>query len=94
MSYTHLIMYDAHKVRKYQSLYEGLMRLRAVRITECVWGVELDGGAGATREYISKLLDNDDTVVVIQLKPYLDWSTVNATPEATRWLSEHIKVYA
>lgn len=84
-----VVTYDAHKVRNYNELYEAMKQNDGVRLAESVWGVELNNTVSEVRDWARGLLDDDDTIVVIQLKPKLSWATRKASKEANDWLKEH-----
>lgn len=84
-----LITYDTHNGRNYQSFYDGMANKNGVRIAESVWGIELNNTVSEVRDWVKDLLDADDTIVVVQLKPKLSWGTRHATKEANEWLKVH-----
>lgn len=84
-----VVTYDAHKVRNYNELYEAMKQNDGVRLAESVWGVELNNTVSEVRDWARGLLDDDDTIVVIQLKPKLSWATRKASKEVNDWLKEH-----
>ena len=83
---TFIISYDAHNVRDYDTLYEEFADAQAVRLLESVWGADLDNTAAEVRDWVRGLLDDDDSVLVIQVKPKLSWATRLVTKEASAWL--------
>ena len=84
---TFIISYDAHNVRDYDTLYEEFADVGAVRLLESVWGTDLDNTAAEVRDWIRGLLDDDDSVLVIQVKPKPSWATRLVTKEASAWLN-------
>ena len=84
------ISYDAHKVRKYDRLYALMASWNAVRVTDSHWLANLVGPAETVRDIVGGALDNDDTVVVIQLQHGSDWATVNANTAANAALSAYV----
>ncbi|GGE17275.1 hypothetical protein GCM10011360_02600 [Primorskyibacter flagellatus] len=86
---TFIITYDTHYGRNYKSLYDAMAANHGVRLNESVWGIELDNTAAEVRDWIRSLLDDDDTIVVIQVKPKPSWGTRLASKEANDWLRVH-----
>jgi len=84
-----IVTYDAHHARNYDELYEAMAEHNGVRLAESVWGIELNNTASEVRDWMRNLLDEDDTIVVVQLKPKPSWATRRASKEATEWLKEH-----
>lgn len=64
-----LISYDTHKQRNYEALYEGLEENDFVRVLESVWIGELTNSHTEVRDWLRGLLDEDDSILVIKLKP-------------------------
>ena len=83
---TFIVTYDTHAGRNYTALYEGMKKNTGVRLAESVWGIELNSDVSMVRKWIKGLLDGDDTVVVLQLKPKVTWATQKASAEAVAWL--------
>lgn len=81
-----LVSYDLHKRREYQPLWRQLNTWGAKKILESLWGVDLTGTAQQVRDILVKLLDDDDSVVVIELPRGIGWATTHAKPEGTGWL--------
>jgi hypothetical protein len=86
---TFLITYDTHAGRNYQSLYDGMAEHGGVRLAESVWGIVLNNTAGEVRDWVKNLLDSDDTIIVIQVKPKPSWATQKAKNGASDWLKEN-----
>jgi CRISPR/Cas system-associated endoribonuclease Cas2 len=87
---TFIITYDTHAGRNYQELYDAMEKHKGVRLAESVWGIELNNTAGEVRDWVKNVLDEDDTIVIIQVKPKPSWATRNATKEASGWLKDNI----
>ena len=50
-------------------------------------------GAAVVRDALQRLLDADDSVIVIELKRGSDWSGYRAQLGGTDWLSQNIRAY-
>lgn len=86
---TFIVTYDTHAGRNYKSLYDGMEENGGVRLAESVWGIALNNTAGEVRDWVKSLLDSDDTIVVIQVKPKPSWATQKAKKGANDWLKEN-----
>lgn len=87
---TFIVTYDAHFGRDYEALYKAMADFRGVRLAESVWGIDLDNTPKEVRDWMRGLLDDDDTIIVIQIKPRPSWATRKVAAEATAWLTENI----
>lgn len=88
-----IISYDLRKARNYQPVWSALESWGAVRLLESLWVVSLNSGTAQIRDALQSLVDNDDGVAVIELKPGSDWSTLNAQRAGAAWLTSNIKRY-
>lgn len=84
-----LISYDAHFERDYQDLYDALGEIDSMRVLESVWMLEADNTAIEIREWVRGLLDDDDSIFVIKLKPQHAWSSRKINKSITDWIREH-----
>lgn len=87
---TFILTYDAHYQRDYESFYEAMEENNGARLAESVWGVELRNTPTEVRDWVKGLLDDDDTIVVIQVKPETSWATRKASDGANEWLKAHL----
>lgn len=71
----YLISYDLHKKREYDALIAQLEKWHARRIAYSVWLGNLRGPASIVRDLLRTLVDTDDDMVVIELKPGSEWAT-------------------
>lgn len=63
--------------RDYQSLYNELARLNAVRVIEFAWLVDAAVPAMRLRNQLVQHLDCDDRVFVVEFTPAADWAQLN-----------------
>lgn len=91
---TFIITYDTHFGRNYQALYDAMKEHRGVRLAESVWGIVLNNNPHEVRDWARSLLDDDDTIVVIQLRPEPNWASWYASDDATEWMHDYIKARA
>lgn len=85
-----LISYDLHKVRNYQPLYDKLDEWGAVRLLESVWLANMTGTAGAIRDVLAGLGDDDDSFAVIELKKGSRWATRRAKKSGNDFLRANL----
>lgn len=86
---TFIVSYDAHKVRDYSRFYKAAAQHNGVALLDSMWAFEFDSTAAQVRDWAHSLFDADDSIVVLQLKPTLNWSTYQA-PIAAEWCSRNI----
>ena len=86
----HLICYDFHIDRNYSPLWDKLRQMRAVRLQKSVWFLESEFSAEELKVIVCSMIDRDDTVAVVELKPGSGWATINVNARANEWLSEHM----
>ncbi len=86
-----IVSYDAHNQRDYDDLYEAMEENSGVRLLESVWGIELDNSAAEVRDWIRGLLDDDDSILVVKIKPTPSWAARKCKKSATDWLKENVK---
>ena len=85
-----VVTYDAHLMRNYDDLYEAMKDVGGVRLAESVWGLELNNSASEVRDWLKQLLDDDDTIVVVQIRPKPSWATRNVSKDASDWLRTNL----
>lgn len=85
-----LVSYDAHLVRDYSRFYEGAKENNGTALLDSMWAFEFSNTAAEVRDWAKSLFDNDDSIVVIELKSGSDWGTYKA-PAATSWLKKNIR---
>lgn len=89
----YVISYDLHHRRNYQQLWDALRNAGAARVLESLWLLESTHDAGVIREILQRTVDNDDSVVVIELKPGSGWSAIRAQEAGANWLERNIRSY-
>jgi hypothetical protein len=88
-----IISYDLKKAKNYPAVWNLLERSGAVRLLESLWLLATAVDITAVNSALRQAVDNDDAIVVVELKRGSDWATVNANPTGTAWLSGNIKRY-
>lgn len=81
-----LISYDAHRVRDYRDLYDAMNKIDAVRILESLWAVNVNNTETEVRSWVRDLLDDDDSIFVLKLKPPHAWAGRYLKESASDWL--------
>ena len=89
----YLISYDLKKAKNYPPLWGLLERSGAVRLLESLWVVSLTADAGPIHRDLAAAVDNDDAIVVIELKPGSQWAATNANSGGTAWMNAKIRRY-
>jgi len=84
------VSYDLHQSRDYKKLHEGLRENHAVKLLESLWLVDLSNTASQVRDWLQSLIDDDDSVAVLELKPGSGWATLRAKKEGTDWLKDKL----
>jgi hypothetical protein len=87
---SYLITYDLHKRRVYDGLYRLMAEWGAVRLTESLWMARLNGPAEVVRNIVSRHLDSDDTIAVVEIPKGADWATVRVSAAASAFLSANV----
>jgi hypothetical protein len=84
-----VISYDLHKAKHYQPVWDQLEEWGATRALESLWLAHLDGTAAQVRDALKALVDDDDSIVVIELEQGSGWG-VKKAPLAGAWLKKNI----
>ena len=84
-----VISYDLHHQRTYGPVWALLEQWEAVRGLESLWFVELNNTAAEVRDALQTVVDNDDSIVVVQLKKGSGWGTIRA-PAAAKWMKANL----
>lgn len=87
------VSYDLHNQRNYQPLWDALIQAGARRVLESFWLVEVPQGAGELREALRGYIDEDDSVVVIELQRGSNWSACRGQSTGVQWLEQHLRSY-
>jgi hypothetical protein len=87
------ISYDQHRDRDYTPIWTLLRRWGAARVLESLWLANLNASAGTVRETIRQATRNEDSIVVIELKPGSEWSSYNAQAPGAAWLNQNLVRY-
>ena len=86
----YIISYDLHNQRAYQPVWRQLESWGATRLLESLWVLTSSASAASLRDGLLKVIDNDDSVAVLELKPGSLWATHRAKPDGITWLQQNI----
>jgi hypothetical protein len=86
----YIVSYDLHHQRHYPPLWELLEALGAVRLLESLWVVTTSLTAAQLRDALQRVIDNDDSTAVVELKQGSWWANRLAKPEGVQWLQRNI----
>lgn len=70
----YMISYDLRKVRNYGGLLKVLNDLGCIRPLKSLWFGQLRGNSVDLRNTLSPFIDGDDGLVIVEVKPTLDWA--------------------
>lgn len=87
------VSYDLHNQRNYQPLWDALIQAGSQRVLESFWLVEVTQHAGGLRQALSSYMDEDDSIVVIELQRGSHWASCRGQPKGVRWLEQHLRSY-
>ena len=80
------VSYDLRKPgRNYDGLYEALRKWDRCRALDSLWFLDTADGAATVRDILSKEIDEDDQLYVIQLHQH--WAA-HKTDGCTKWLNK------
>jgi hypothetical protein len=88
----YMISYDLRKVRNYDSLLKQLRDWGCVSPLESLWLGALMGDCGTIRDLLKPHIDNDDGLLIVELKSPGDWAfhKPNNLATTTGWLKANI----
>jgi hypothetical protein len=86
----YIVSYDLHNQRNYQPVWDALESWGGARLLESLWVLTNSATAGDIRTALQNIVDNDDSVAVIELKPGSNWSTIRARQAGVDWLKQNI----
>ena len=84
------VSYDLHNQRTYPPVWRLLESWGAVRLLESYWVLTIESTAPALRDALQRVIDNDDSVAVIELKTGSGWACVRAKSDGVEWLRKNI----
>jgi hypothetical protein len=87
---SYIASYDLHHIRNYHPVWTKLEGWGATRILESLWVFNSGMTAGQIRDALRAAGDNDDSFVVIELKPGSWWATDKGRPLGVQWLQQSI----
>ena len=85
-----IVSYDLHKQRSYGPVWKLLEDWGATRLLESLWVVTLGNKAGEVRDGLKAVIDDDDSIAVVELKAKSGWAALRAKPDGVAWLRANI----
>ncbi len=85
-----IISYDLHNQRTYEPVWKVLEDWGAVRVLESLWLVTIDKTSAQVRDTIKTAADDDDSIVVIELKSNSDWASWRGRAAGVAWLKKNL----
>ncbi len=71
----YLVCYTLKKQKNYPLLWNALKGWNMVRVLDSTWVGTLVGPAATIRDLLLNYVDADDDIVVIELKPGMQWAS-------------------
>jgi CRISPR-associated endonuclease Cas2 len=85
-----IISYDLHNQRSYEPVWEKLESWGATRLLESLWVGTINKTATAVRDELGAVIDDDDSVAVVELKQGSYWACTRAKTAGVEWLKRNI----
>ncbi|MGO7591515.1 hypothetical protein [Rhizobium leguminosarum] len=87
----YMISYDLRKVRNYDALVKQLKDWDCIAPLQSLWLGQLRGNSVAFRQLLAPLIDGDDGLLIIEIKPTADWAYLRANDARTGdWLKNNL----
>ena len=88
----YLITYDLNKPHKdYTSLYEAIENIgECLHPLNNIWFVKSNNSSKEIRDYIKKVLDGNDELLVVEIKTPTSGAWLNLSEEATKWIKDNL----
>jgi hypothetical protein len=86
----YVVSYDLHSKRDYQPVWDALREVGGRKLLESLWLIDVEDEAGDVTDWMKMLLDDDDSVAVVELQSSADWATYNALEDGNEWLEANL----
>lgn len=86
----YLITYDLRRQRNYGPLVQQLRQWNCISPLESVWLGQLAGPATTIRDILTRLIDGDDGLMVVELVRGAQWGTNRVNENAGAWLQRNV----
>lgn len=90
MAAAYMISYDLRKVRNYDGLIKLLREWKCISPLQSLWLGYLKGNAATIRDLLRQHMDNDDGLLVCEIKPTNDWAYINVNEDASVWFKQYV----
>ncbi|MFW1746254.1 hypothetical protein ACG9XW_08540 [Acinetobacter guillouiae] len=84
----YVVSYDLHKDRDYSRIHKGIMDLSSnwCKPLASLYVLESTKTSLHVRDFLANYLDSDDSLLVIEVKPPLNWAARNLSSDVVKWL--------
>ncbi len=84
----YMVSYDLHKDRDYSRIHKGITDLSAnwCKPLASLYVLESNKTTLQTRDFLINYLDSDDSLLVMEVKPPLNWAARNLSSDVVQWL--------
>ncbi|WP_099865805.1 hypothetical protein [Pararhizobium haloflavum] len=86
----YLIGYEGRGERPYDRLQEAIDQRGGVHLIDNLWALECDSDAASLRDWVHDMMDDDDAIIVMQLKNGNHWASRHLKTSVNDWLKTHI----
>lgn len=84
------VSYDLHNQRNYPPVWAKLESWGATRILETLWLLDSTLSAVQIRDALVAIVDNDDSIVVVEIKSGSCWAAIRSKEKGVAWLRQKI----
>ena len=85
-----LIGFERRGERPYDRLQEAIDRKGGVHVIDNLWALESESEASELRDWVHSLMDDDDAILVIQVKAGHHWASRHLKSSVNDWLKARI----
>jgi CRISPR associated protein Cas2 family len=86
----YIVSYDLHNQRTYPPVWKKLEGWGATRLLESLWVLTTTLTAVQIKDGLKAIIDSDDSVAVIEIKPASGWACTRAREAGVAWLRQNI----
>lgn len=82
------VSYDLHQYRDYSRIHKGITELTAnwCKPLASFYILESDKTNLQVRDFLVSYLDNDDSILVVEVKLPIKWAARNLSSDVVKWL--------
>ena len=86
----YLIGFEGRGTRPYDVLQDAIHGAGGVRLLDGLWGLDSQSDASEIRDWVHSLMDDEDAIFVLQLKPGQHWASRHLKTVGNDWLKTHL----